>query len=197
VAVAVALTPVVVIEELLSLEQTHPLATLVICGPLVQKLVEVKAGAVSVDEDHGFDVSHFASTRTGITAPVPRENSLCPRTRKRLRISPLCEVMDSQALASWAKMSSRTRLERESCAAEVSATTPDQKGSFSGNVGSKLKAGKRFSMYVLLLRRSQVWVEIPSRRSSLMVGTKGYSSGRARSEKVRFAVFRQRVKGEV
>jgi len=30
-----------------------------------------------------------------------------------------------------------------------------------------------------------------------MVGTKGYSSGRTRSENVRFAVFVQRVRGEV
>jgi hypothetical protein len=81
----------------------------------VQKLVEVEAGAVSVDDDNDeFDVSHFASTRTGITAPVPSENSLCPRTRKRLRISPLCEVMDSQELVSCAKRSSRTRFERAS-----------------------------------------------------------------------------------
>ena len=57
--------------------------------------------------------------------------------------------------------------------------------------------GKRVSIDVLLLRRSQVWVEIPSRRSSLIVGLKGYSSGRARSEKVKLAVFVQRVKGEV
>lgn len=52
-------------------------------------------------------------------------------------------------------------------------------------------------MVVLLLRRSQVWVEIPSRRSSLIVGLKGCSLGRARLEKVRFAVRRHLVRGEV
>lgn len=107
--------------------------------------------------------------------------------------------MESQVVSalSWAKRSSKTRCERESWAADVSALRPVQKGSIWGNWGSKAKVGKADAMVVLLLRRSQVWVEIPSRRSSLIVGLKGCSLGRARLEKVRFAVRRQRVRGEV
>lgn len=68
-------------------EQTQPAVPLATGGPFVQKLVEVNAGADSVDETSS--PFHFASTRTGITAPVPSENSLCPRTLSKLRISPL------------------------------------------------------------------------------------------------------------
>lgn len=76
VGTAVALTmPVPLLTP--PLEHTQPgelVETLVIGGPLVQKSVDVNAGTVVL----GLFSSgkNRALTRTGMTAPVPNENSL-------------------------------------------------------------------------------------------------------------------------
>jgi len=73
---------------------------------------------------------------------------------------------------------------------------PFHNSSVSVNVVSNRQVGKREEMYVLLERWSQVCVLMPSLINSLIVGIKGEEEGRVKLEKVRFAVFKQRVRGD-
>lgn len=133
---AVALATLVLFATVV-LEQIQPgelVAMLVIGGPFVQKSVEVGAGTEVLGLS--FSGKNWALTSTGITAPVLKENSLCPSTRKRLRISPLCDVIESHVFSSLENTSSRTRFDRASWPPEVSARMPDQSSSSSVKPGS-------------------------------------------------------------
>jgi len=70
---------------------------------------------------------------------------------------------------------------------------PFQRLSVSEKVGSMCQVGNRDLMYVAFPRWSQVCVLMPSLIYSLIVGTK---LSKPKPLKVRFAVLRQRVKGD-
>lgn len=72
---------------------------------------------------------------------------------------------EMKVLLSCLKTSSSRIFRRASCAEPVSRTSGPHRGSSSVKPGSKVYVGKAAWMADLLLRRSQVWMPIPSRRS--------------------------------
>ena len=66
-----------------------------------------------------------------MTAPVLRENGICPNTWSKLEASPECVVMLMNVDGSDKKMSSSTVSERTFWAALVSEVTPFQSMSYS------------------------------------------------------------------
>ena len=74
--------------------QTQPCASvaMLVTGGAAQCVLTVYGGEVGA----GPDGRNFASTRTGMTAPVLRLNDWWPSTRRMLAISPLCEVKEIQ-----------------------------------------------------------------------------------------------------
>ena len=141
----------------------------------------------------GASPSNFrALTKTGRIAPVVKANGRCPIALKSALIAPEWLVMLTHV--SWARKTSSTTVPSLMVSAEsLSLSDLVQSSSFSWNLLSKEQLGKAALISDLVERRSHVWTPIASRRFSLTVVLK---RGREGWDQVRYAVCRQRVRGE-
>lgn len=77
-------------------------------------------------------------SKTGMTAPVFRENGRCPMAIRIQEIAPECEVREMNVFSSWETISTRRRLMRKTWAEIDSRRSGTQRGSSSENSDSRL-----------------------------------------------------------
>jgi hypothetical protein len=119
--------------------QTHPLDKVAILVSGGER--QVAPSRNGMEEDLGVESVVTASTRIGMTAPVPKLKAMCFKTRSKLAPSPEWVVMEMKVLLSEEKTSSSTVLDLISWPSGVSKATPSQSSSNSVNPGSMGQPG--------------------------------------------------------